>query len=367
MSAPPPRHPTLNLGDAGDAHQEQQQQQQQRQQLVTKTRDLTLVTSRHTTLVPQHTSSLRASSPVAESGDATPREPASRAATTVDAQPTALATDFSDPEHLEIRAAILHDAMRPAAGQSVPVACPSPDATASPAASPSTPDASSHLSGQRQRRKTSPDILMTEMFIQLRWGWESLSLDDLPNEILTHILTFLDVSDLLATSRINHHFRTLSLHPIVHALRLRRARHSLPPLLTSPSRPTLAELIARHIFLTHTTQISRRLARNLVAIRLSRRLPLRPSAESLVQRGVLPPEVVEGSVAPGLVAKRRAVEKERLKDGLRRWVGAVWRGEVRERSEGVKKWEERAGVGRVWRLRRFWERVGRSGDSPGVR
>lgn len=84
-----------------------------------------------------------------------------------------------------------------------------------------------------------------------------------------------------------------------------------------------------------------------------------------MQRGVLPPECVPGCgcgpIAPALVAKRRAVEKEKLKDGLRRWVGGVWRGEVKERSEGVRKWEERAGVGRVWRLRRFWERVGQSG------
>ncbi|KAI1760033.1 hypothetical protein GGR53DRAFT_104910 [Hypoxylon sp. FL1150] len=144
---------------------------------------------------------------------------------------------------------------------------------------------------------------------------------------------------------INHHFRTLCLHPLLHALRLRRARVCLSPLLTSPSRPTLAELIARHIFLTHTTLISQRLARNLVAIRLSRKLPLRPSAASLVERGVLPSEL----------------EKERLKDNLRRWVGAVWRGEVRERSEGIRKCEERIGIGRVWRLRRFWECVGRDG------
>ncbi|KAI3333785.1 hypothetical protein F4824DRAFT_234099 [Ustulina deusta] len=199
----------------------------------------------------------------------------------------------------------------------------------------------------------------------LRRGWDGISLDCLPNEILMQILGFLDVSDLLSTSRINHHFRTLSLAPILHTYRLQRARILLPPLLTSPWRPTLAELIARHIFLTHTTQISRRLARNLVAIRLSRRLPQRPSAEALVQRGVLPPECVPGCgcgpIAPALVAKRRAVEKEKLKDGLRRWVGGVWRGEVKERSEGVRKWEERAGVGRVWRLRRFWERVGQSG------
>ncbi|KAI0112553.1 hypothetical protein GGR51DRAFT_45136 [Nemania sp. FL0031] len=194
----------------------------------------------------------------------------------------------------------------------------------------------------------------------LRWGWDCLSLDRLPNEILMQILGFLDVSDLLTTSRINHHFRDLSLAPILHTYRLQRVRILLPPLLTSPSRPTLTELIAKHIFLTHTTQISRRLARNLVAIRLSRRLPQRPSAETLVQRGVLPPECVPGCapIAPALVAKRRAVEKEKLKDGLRRWVGGVWRGEVKERGEGVKKWEERAGVGRVWRLRRFWERVG---------
>ncbi|KAH9907166.1 hypothetical protein F4778DRAFT_777608 [Xylariomycetidae sp. FL2044] len=199
-----------------------------------------------------------------------------------------------------------------------------------------------------------------------RWGWDMSNLDQLPNELLTHILGFLDVNDLLATSRINHHFRTLSLHPILHHQRLQRARLILPPLLTSPSRPTLAELIARHIFVTHTTQISRTLARNLVAIRLSRRLPLRPSAETLVERGVLPPETVVGSVAPGLVARKRAVEKEKLKDGLRRWVGGVWRGEVRERSKVVKACEEKAGVGRVWKLRRFWERVGKEGQGMGV-
>ncbi|KAI1366449.1 hypothetical protein F5Y08DRAFT_132722 [Xylaria arbuscula] len=218
---------------------------------------------------------------------------------------------------------------------------------ASPSDNTHTPKA--QLSGEGILQFVSLDT----SFPLLRWGPDGISLDCLPNEILLQILGFLD---------INHHFRTLSLAPILHTYRLQRARILLPPLLTSPSRPTLAELIARHIFLTHTTQISRRLARNLVAIRLSRRLPQRPSAETLVQRGVLPPECVPSwgcaQIAPALVAKRRAVEKEKLKDGLRRWVGGVWRGEVKERSEGVKRWEERAGVGRVWRLRRFWERVG---------
>ena len=64
-------------------------------------------------------------------------------------------------------------------------------------------------------------------------------------------------------------------------------------------------------------------------------------------------------VSPALVAKKKAVEKERLKDGLRRWVEGKWRGEVREREECARQWDESRGVGRVWRLRRFWERVGR--------
>ncbi|OLN87105.1 hypothetical protein CCHL11_06554 [Colletotrichum chlorophyti] len=195
-------------------------------------------------------------------------------------------------------------------------------------------------------------------------------LGDLPNELLLHILGYLDVNDLLATSRTNHRLRHLSLSPILHHYRLRHTRAILPPLLVSPSRPSLAELIARSIFLTHTSVVSRRLARSLVSIRLSRRLATRPSAEALVERAVLPPECVPGMtvvpIAPGLVAKRRAVEKEKVKDGLRKWVEGVWKGEVRQREEGVKKWEESRGVGRVWRLRRFWERVSR-GDVAGLR
>ncbi|KAB5543134.1 hypothetical protein GE09DRAFT_239324 [Coniochaeta sp. 2T2.1] len=167
-------------------------------------------------------------------------------------------------------------------------------------------------------------------------------LSDLPNE----------------TSR---RLRDLSLAPILHAYRLRRTRSILPPMLWSPFRPSLADLIRRSIFLTRTTVVSRKLARSLVCIRLSRRLAARPSVEALVARSVLPPECLptkKAAVAPALVAKKRAVERERVKDGLRRWVERVWRGEVKERSEGVKQWEEKVGVGRVWRLRRFWENVG---------
>jgi hypothetical protein len=39
--------------------------------------------------------------------------------------------------------------------------------------------------------------------LRCHWGWDVLSLDRFPNEILMQILGFLDVSDLLATSRVS--------------------------------------------------------------------------------------------------------------------------------------------------------------------
>ncbi|KAL7785924.1 hypothetical protein V8C37DRAFT_310515 [Trichoderma ceciliae] len=193
--------------------------------------------------------------------------------------------------------------------------------------------------------------------------WSPPCLETLPSEVLAHIASFLDVDDLLRASRTCHRLRTISLDPLLHHYRLRNARILLPPLLNSPCRPSLNELMSRSIFMTNNTVISRRLARSLVSIRLSRRLASRPSARDLVQRSVLPQECVPGMfpvhVAPGLVAKRKAIEKERLKDGLRRWISGKWRGEVKEREEDVRKFDETRGVGRVWRLRRFWERMSR--------
>ncbi|RYP15580.1 hypothetical protein DL765_005618 [Monosporascus sp. GIB2] len=313
-------------------------------------------------------------------------EPAPITAAGLDARPTAsLAADKANPEvageQMTIsdkaqtargRAALAYDWRRPSAS-----VC----ATLSPQNSRSLDEEQAPLACQAVQPMVV-STTQTNSMLSL-WSRGVSSLDGMPNELLTHILSFLDVSDLLATSRTNHHLRALSLLPILHARRLRQARLALPPLLMSPSRPTLPELVARRIVQTHTAQVSRRLARSLAAIRLARRLPQRPSAESLVQRGVLPPECCPsvnsldgdhgggggggggvcygygGPVSPALVARRRAVERERLKDGLRRWVGAVWKGEVRVRGEGVRRYEESAGVGRVWRLRKFWETVGR--------
>lgn len=85
-----------------------------------------------------------------------------------------------------------------------------------------------------------------------------------------------------------------------------------------------------------------------------------------MERAVLPKECVPGMapvhVSPAIVARRKAIEKEKVKDGLRRWIAAKWKGEVREREEVARKREESSGIGRVWRLRRFWERVNRGDD-----
>ncbi|KAG5806133.1 hypothetical protein H9Q74_005759 [Fusarium xylarioides] len=167
----------------------------------------------------------------------------------------------------------------------------------------------------------------------------------------------------VSKNKTSHLLRDISQAPILHHYRLQRNRINLPSRLSSPSRPTLADLIARSIFMTHTSIVSRKLARSLVSIRLSRRLAARPSAAALVERSVLPKECVPGMtsvhVAPAIVAKKKAIEKERVKDGLRQWIASRWKREVKERQDGVRKWEESRGIGRVWRLRRFWERVSR--------
>ncbi|GFP55849.1 hypothetical protein ACSS6W_006023 [Trichoderma asperelloides] len=219
-------------------------------------------------------------------------------------------------------------------------------------------DVFSALSGLRDGQEPSSAAATAAALSSV---WSPPCLETLPSEVLAHIAGFLDVDDLLRASRTCHRLRTISLDPLLHYYRLRDARFLLPPLLNSPYRPSLTELMSRSIFLTNNTVISRRLARSLVSIRLSRRLASRPSAKDLVQRSVLPQECVPGMfpvhVAPGLVAKRKAIEKERLKDGLRQWISGKWKGEVKEREEDVRRCDEIRGTGRVWRLRRFWERV----------
>ena len=104
-------------------------------------------------------------------------------------------------------------------------------------------------------------------------------------------------------------------------------------------------------------------------------------------------------IAPSLIEVKRRVEKERIKDLLRAWVGEWWsKGRERERERRERE-EEKLDVGRLVRrfgrgggeergpwsgkekeqkrrelptrakvlgLRRFWEMVGRGGLVEGV-
>ncbi|KAL7805322.1 hypothetical protein V8C44DRAFT_230887 [Trichoderma aethiopicum] len=197
--------------------------------------------------------------------------------------------------------------------------------------------------------------------------WSPPRLDTLPSEVLALVASFLDVDDLLRISRTCRRLRSISIDPVLHHCRLRNARLLLASYLNSPCRPSVKELKSRSILLTQNTVISRRLARSLISIRLSRRLASRLSASDLVQRSVLPQECVPGMVpvhvAPGLMARRKTVEKERIKDGLRRWISVKWKSQVHERAEDARRSDEIRGVGRVWKLRRFWERMSR-GEMP---
>ena len=131
----------------------------------------------------------------------------------------------------------------------------------------------------------------------------------------------------------------------------------------------------------------------MISIKLNRQLLKRPSAEELVEWGVLPKECYGyggRGLAPSLVETKRRVERERVKDVLRGWV-EEWRrrgSEKRVGGEGEEKMdvrrmarrfarEEGRGEGQRWGkrvvvkeaparakvlgLRRFWEKVGREG------
>ena len=120
----------------------------------------------------------------------------------------------------------------------------------------------------------------------------------------------------------------------------------------------------QHIYITRTTLAARKLGRNLIKIKLNRKLLDRPSAETLVEKGVLPSECyVKGNgggwLAPSLVETKRRVEKERVKDVLRHWV-EEWR---------RKGWESREGEGVEQKpdVRRIARRFARSGNVEGQR
>lgn len=101
--------------------------------------------------------------------------------------------------------------------------------------------------------------------------------------------------------------------------------------------------------------VARKLRWSMLCIRLSRSLSRRPPLKSLVGSGILPREcckydrssgeIIWGNgVSGALVERKRKVEREQIKEGLRVWLERKAR-EIRARKDG--------GVGvLVWRFSR---------------
>ncbi len=243
------------------------------------------------------------------------------------------------------------------------------------------------------------------------------SLLELPDELLLRVLYFLDIQELFLTSRVgtrvparpkdipltwsiqsSHRLRILSFDPLLHRLRLRYSRVRVKYLLRC--RPPLHSLQPpiSTIYLTRTHVAARRLHWSLVCIRLNRSLSRRPKLSTLVSANILPKEccrydrrsgeIIWGhGVAGALVERKRRVEREHLRDGLRVWlerkaakirarqkdaaggVGVlVWRFsrkiKISESRRATDAWPERHKVDRVSGLKRFWEGMG---GNTGVR
>ncbi|OQO11196.1 hypothetical protein B0A48_05452 [Cryoendolithus antarcticus] len=225
-----------------------------------------------------------------------------------------------------------------------------------------------------------------------------LSLGNLPDELTLQILCFLDIPELLALSRTSRSLRLLSLDPHLHALRLKYSLSSLAHLL--PLRPPLQTLQppTSNIYLSRTHLAARRLHWSLVCIRLSRSLQRRPKLSSLVAANILPKECCRVDRRSGdfvwggggLVERKRQLERERLKEGLRVWlerkareirarrkdgsagVGVlVWKFSKKMKVSGgserreIAEWERRPKREKVGGLKRFWEGLGSTGAASG--
>jgi hypothetical protein len=142
----------------------------------------------------------------------------------------------------------------------------------------------------------------------------------LPDEILLHILAYLEVDDLLQISRTCHNLRSLACDPILHVERIHHAQYSVEKaLIKRPSRASLAPPNA-WIFLSKTNVISKQISKSLTKIRLGHNLERRPDVESLIARAILPAACTSYSspVSPALIQSHRIVQRQRLKDGLGR-------------------------------------------------
>lgn len=156
-------------------------------------------------------------------------------------------------------------------------------------------------------------------------GWTGLadmsaSIEALPAEVILRILSFLSINDLHSLTLTSHTLRRLSCDPVLHLQRLHLASHILS--VSLPRRPSLDRISPPRawIFLSRTHVLARAVSRSLISVRLNHNLLRRPSADSLVDRAILPRECTSYSspVSPALIQSRQAVLRECLKASLRR-------------------------------------------------
>ncbi|KAF2718016.1 hypothetical protein K431DRAFT_143135 [Polychaeton citri CBS 116435] len=184
----------------------------------------------------------------------------------------------------------------------------------------------------------------------------TMSLSQLPDELLLHVLFFLDVPELLALSRTCRRLRALTLDPLLHRSRRRHSQWQVQHLY--PRRPAISTLQppTASIYLTRTHVAARRLHWSLVCIRLNRNLARRPKLSTLISTNIVPKECCKvdrrsgeflwgTGVSGGLIERKRQVEREKFKEGLRVWL--------ERKARDIKEKKREGGVGvLVWRFSR---------------
>ncbi|EXJ89245.1 hypothetical protein A1O3_02311 [Capronia epimyces CBS 606.96] len=145
-------------------------------------------------------------------------------------------------------------------------------------------------------------------------------LDALPAEVLLRVFSFLEVPDLLQVSRTCHALRDIACDPLLHLERLHDASHTLSITLARRPRKSSISPPNSWIWLSKTNVLSRQISKSLVRIRLSHSLEHRPSPRQLVERAILPSSCTGywSPVSPALIQSQQAIQRRRLMDGLGR-------------------------------------------------
>ncbi|KAI1319856.1 hypothetical protein EDD11_002850 [Mortierella claussenii] len=136
-----------------------------------------------------------------------------------------------------------------------------------------------------------------------------MSILTLPDEILYHLLTFVEDTDMQTLALVNKQLRCITMDgPLRRHILLKRTPARLQSSLSDrPSRDTLAKQnilrgihIRQHIqdgqyiggpTAVRSYQISCRLERQMVSIRIAKKLKTRPDWTELVDRGLIPEEM----------------------------------------------------------------------------